>query len=412
MAIPDLSAWLHGLGLERYEEAFRAHDVDADVLPELSEADLERLGVSLGHRRKLLKAIAGLRGAAPDFPVPSPASTPAAPEVDGERRQVAVLFADLSGYTELSRERDAEEVHELLERFFERVDGIVQRYGGSVDKHIGDCVMAVFGAPTAHGNDAERAAHAALAIHAAMPALSEGLGQALAVHVGVAAGQVVAARSGSASHREYTVTGDSVNLAARLTDAAASGTILVSDPVRRLLPPLFDCREAGTLAIKGLAEPVRTWRLIGLQATATERPRLVGRQAELAQFTAVLSACRDTRAGLAVVVRGEAGIGKTRVVEEFQMLAVAAGFACHTALVLDFGAGIGQDAIRTLVRSLLGLTASSDPAAAQEAAEEALSQGWVADDQRVYLNDLLDLPQPIALRALYDAMDNATRNRG
>ena len=159
---------------------------------------------------------------------------------------MTVLFCDLAGYTALSRELDAEEVHALLERFFERIDGIVERFGGTIDKHIGDCVMAVFGAPVAHGNDAERAARAALAIQDAVPALGEELGRTIAVHIGVAAGQVVASRSGSAAHREYTVTGDSVNLASRLTDAAASGAILISDAVRRMLPPRFACREAST----------------------------------------------------------------------------------------------------------------------------------------------------------------------
>jgi class 3 adenylate cyclase/tetratricopeptide (TPR) repeat protein len=340
--------------------------------------------------------------------------TPTAPAAvaDGERRQVSVLFADLSGYTELSRQLDAEEVHALLERFFQRVDGLVERFGGSVDKHIGDCVMAVFGAPVAHGNDAERAALAALAIREEMPELSAEVGRALGAHIGLAAGQVVASRTGSAAHREYTVTGASVNLASRLTEAAGTGTILISDLARRMLPPRFACDDAGMLAVKGLPEPVRAWRLIGVDETAATRPPFVGRRAELAQFQAVLDACGETGTGQAVVVRGEAGIGKTRVIEEFQALAEAAGFACHVALVLDFGAGIGQDAIRALVRSLLGLTIGSDAAAARDAAERALGEGWVADEQRVHLNDLLDLPQPIALRALYHAMDHATRDRG
>jgi hypothetical protein len=191
-----------------------------------------------------------------------------------------------------------------------------------------------------------------------------------------------------------------VNLASRLTDAAATGAILISDLVRPMLPPRFACREAGTLTVKGLAEPVQVWQLIGVEAAAPERPPFVGRQAELAQFKAVLAACRDTGTGQAAVLRGEAGIGKTRAVEEFRALAEGAGFACHEALVLDFGAGVGQDAIRTLVRSLLGLTTGSDSAAVQAGVERALSEGSVPDDQRVYLNDLLNLPQPIALRAL------------
>ena len=413
MAATDIAAWLRGLGLDRYVEVFRANDVDADILPELSDADLEKLGVSLGHRKKLLKAIADLRAGDGEPPGPPlPMRPKAAPEIAGERRQVTVLFADLSGYTELSRQLDAEEVHELLERFFERVDEVIDQLGGSVDKHIGDCVMAVFGAPTAHGNDAERAARAALAIRDAMPGLGEELGHVLEVHIGLAAGQVVASRSGSATHREYTVTGDSVNLASRLTDEAAPGTILISDLVRRMLPPTFICGDAGTLAVKGLAEAVRAFRLLGIGTAAAERPPFIGRRAELAQFQGALSACRATDAGQAVVVRGEAGIGKTRVLEEVQALAKAAGFVCHTALVLDFGAGSGQDAIRALVRSLLDLTTSSIPAALQSAAERALGDGLVASEQRVYLNDLLDLPQPTALRALYDAMDNATRNHG
>jgi class 3 adenylate cyclase len=405
MAPRDLAAWLRALGLERYEPALRAHDVDLDVLPVLSEADLERLGVSLGHRKKLLRAIAELQGGAAAQPRAAP------PETEGERRQVTVLFADLSAYTELSRELDAEEVHALLQRFFERVDDVVDQFGGRVDKHIGDCVMAVFGAPTAHGNDPERAARAALAIQDAMPALSEELGRALEVHVGLAAGQVLASRAGGA-HREYTVTGESVNLASRLTEEAPRGTILVSDLVRDMLPPSFLCREAGLLALRGIAEPIRAWHLVGIGEATAARPPFVGRRAELAQFQGVLAACREAGTGQTVVIRGEAGIGKTRMVEEFQALAESAGFTCHLGLVLDFGAGIGQDAIRTLVRSLLGLTASSAASAAQAAAERAVSHRWVAHEQRVYLNDLLDLPQPTALRALYDAMDNATRNRG
>ena len=135
---------------------------------------------------------------------------------------MTVLFADLAGYTALSRELDAEEVHALLERFFERVDGIVERYGGTIDKHIGDCVMAVFGAPVAHGNDAERAVRAALAIRTPMPALGD---RARAPGRGAHRGRQRPGRRQrhrQRGHREYTVTGDSVNLASRLTDAAAS----------------------------------------------------------------------------------------------------------------------------------------------------------------------------------------------
>jgi AAA ATPase domain len=187
--------------------------------------------------------------------------------------------------------------------------------------------------------------------------------------------------SRGAGHKIYSITGDAVKLASRLTDAAPAGVILVSDAVRHMLPPRFTCAEGATLAVKGLGEPVRAWRLIGVGDAAAKRLPFVGRQAELAQFRGVLGACRETGAGQAVVVRGDAGIGKTRVVEELQALAARAGFACHVALVLDFGAGTGEDAIHALVRGLLGLTTGSAPAAARTAAQQAVAHGLVADDQ-------------------------------
>jgi class 3 adenylate cyclase len=340
---------------------------------------------------------------------PAPSRAPVA----GERRQVTVLFCDLVGYTQLSRQLDPEEVHGLLERFFARVDGIVQSFGGTVDKHMGDCVMAVFGAPVAHGNDPERAARAALAIRDAMPQLSAQVGRTVAVHIGLASGQVVASGTGSEAHRAYTVTGDSVNLASRLTDRAGSGEILISDTVRRLLPPRFVCSAAGALEVKGLSAPVTAWRLSGLDDEPEQGDRpFVGRRAELAEFDGVLQGCLESGSGQAVHIRGEAGIGKTRLLEEFQRRAMARGFVSHTGLVLDFGTATGQDAIRALVRSLLGLRGGSDAAARQAALERVVDADPALADRRVYLSDLLDLPQPTELRALYDAMDNVTRSRG
>src|SRR5690606_31880811 len=127
-----------------------------------------------------------------------------------------------------------EGMHGLLQRYFEVIDGIVDGHGGRVDKHIGDAVMGVFGAPVAHDNDVERAARAALAMHAAMGSLSREFGRGLRIHVALAAGDVLASDTGSTTHREYTVTGDAVNLAARLLDAAAPGETVVSDSIRRV----------------------------------------------------------------------------------------------------------------------------------------------------------------------------------
>ncbi len=339
----------------------------------------------------------------------APTSPPAA-ALEGERRQVTVLFCDLAGFTRLTRELGAEATHALTDRFFALTDGVIERFGGSVDKHIGDCVMAVFGAPVAHDNDAERAVRAALGIREAMPGLSRELGTELGVHVGIASGQVVA--SGGAGHRQYAVTGNSVNLASRLSDAAPAGTILVSDAVRRILAERLDCTPLGALAVKGLSDPVQAFRLTGLHAHKTAGRPFVGRRTEIHQLEGTLEACIESGAGQAIYLRGEAGIGKTRLIEESQEQAEALGFASHTGLVLDFGLAGGRDAIREVARSLLGVSITSSPAATEAAAEQAVRERWLAPDRRVHLNDLLDLPQPLELRALYDAMDNATRSRG
>lgn len=331
----------------------------------------------------------------------------------GERRQVTVLFADLSGFTRLSSILDPEETHGLLNSYFEVIDHIVVSYGGSIDKHIGDCVMAVFGAPTAHSDDSERAVHAAIAIHPAMQSLSEKVGRILKVHVGLASGQVVASKTGSGERQEYTVTGDTVNLASRLTAQAGPGETFTSNAVYQSLLDRLDGEDVGTISIKGLDRPVSVWRVRGLRSSGSHRihRRLVGRQGELGQFSGIVASCREAGIGLALYVRGEAGIGKTRLVEEFQRIASSQHFACHVGLVLDFGVGKGQDAIRAIVRSCLECSGQAETAA-RAAAKRALSEELLDSDQLVYLNDLLDLPQPTELRALYNAMDNAARNRG
>src|SRR4051812_6541494 len=159
----DIQGWLEGLGLAQYASMFAENDIDFAILGKLSDADLKEIGInSLGHRKRLLAAIAERDGAA----TPGSGTTDGA--LAGERRQVTVLFADLCGFTALARTLDPEEVRELVGRFTTLVDGIVVGYGGTVDKHIGDAVMALFGAPRAHDDDPMRAARAALDVHEAL----------------------------------------------------------------------------------------------------------------------------------------------------------------------------------------------------------------------------------------------------
>ena len=182
-----------------------------------------------------------------------------------DRRPVTVLFCDLVGYTRLSSTLDPEEVHALLERFFALVNSIVESFGGTIDKHIGDAAMALFGAPLARGNDTERAVRAALEIQAGVPGLATGLSSPLAVHVGIATGEVIASAVGSRHHRGYTVTGEAANVAARLLDRAVSGETLVSEPVYQATQHVAAYEPMGPLRLKGLCSSRQCLALDGNQ---------------------------------------------------------------------------------------------------------------------------------------------------
>ena len=209
------------------------------------------------------------------------------------------------------------------------------------------------------------------------------------------------------------MTGDSVNLAARLTSLAATNETLVSDAVHMTLADRFVGDSLGAKEIAGLSQPVTVWRLddLGVSAMARDHP-FVGRHRELRQIEAALDDCLHSRLGQSIYVRGEAGIGKTRLIEEFQRLADRLGFETHTALILDFGVGKGQDAIRALVRSMLDVPLGGGKELRVQAAERAFADALVEPRQRAFLNDLLDLDQPEELSFLYESMDNAARNRG
>jgi class 3 adenylate cyclase/tetratricopeptide (TPR) repeat protein len=337
--------------------------------------------------------------------VAAPAASP-----PGERRPVAILFADLSGYTRLSSALDPEETHRLLTRFFELTDGVIERFGGAIDKHIGDAVMAVFGAPIAYGNDVERALRAAVEIHAAMAVLSAEFGRPLATHVGIASGEVVAATTGSAAHRTYTVTGDAVNLAARLTDLAAHGETVVSEDVQQSIGALAETEPLGSVEIRGLAGGTRAWKVLGLRSPSRVDQPLLGRDDERRRFAALVARARDARHGAVALLCADPGMGKTRLAEMLLRDAAAAGAVCHSATVLDFGAGQGRDAIYALVCSLLAVPADESAAARRRALDEAIRAGRADAADEPYLADLLMTAQRPG--SLYDAMDNEAHQQG
>jgi len=411
----DLINWLISLELGEYAPAFAENRIGPDVLPGLTDQDLRDLGIkALGDRKRLLAAIAALDGDGDDQPRERQAASGEAQQQDGERRQVTVLFADIADFTPLSERLGAEATHSVLNRYFEAADRIVEDFGGTVDKHIGDNVMAVFGAPKAHDNDPERAVRTALAIHEAAHGIELPDGGGLELHIGIASGSVVASGTGSDSHREYTVTGDAVNLAARLQGLAGSGETLVSDAVHTQTAGRFAAASLGPRELKGISRPVAVWRIDGTTAAAGggRSTPFVGRRSELGQCRAIIEEVGSTGQGQTVLLRGPAGIGKTRLAEEAARIAQKADFAVHRVLVLDFGSRKGQGAVPALVRSLLGLSSDTARQVRAQAAESALAAGAFNEADRMFVNDLLDLPQPMELRLIYDAMDDKARKEG
>jgi class 3 adenylate cyclase/tetratricopeptide (TPR) repeat protein len=253
-----------------------------------------------------------------------PEKTPSSISMDGERRTVTILFADISGFTALSEKLDPESVRNIVNECFDRLVPIVRRYGGTVDKFIGDEIMALFGAPHAHENDPERAVRAALDMMEALRTFNVDRGTDLGIHMGINTGLVVAGGIGSTSRQEYSVMGDAVNLASRLADASERGQILAGPETHRLTCPLFDYEELNPINVKGKAEPVAVFLALkpkpnfsqprGLASLGIHSP-LVGRAVELAKAAACLDGVLSGEGGV-LAIMGDAGIGKSRLVSE------------------------------------------------------------------------------------------------
>jgi adenylate cyclase len=287
-------------------------------------------GAALPPRARFCPECGTPVAARPEPPAPPPPPEPTLPpglrskleavkaELRGDRREVAVLFADLKGFTSLSEGLDPEEITLIMNPLLQSMARVVYEYEGYVDKFTGDGVMALFGAPLAHENDAERAVLAGLRMLDAIARHNETSPYTLALRVGVNVGEVVAAQLGTEMRLQYTVLGDTVNVASRLEGAADPNSVLVSDAVRRRVAFRFDMVELPPLTLKGKAEPFRAFRVEGVRrgsGRTTDDTPFVGREAERARIEAVLGRARDGPGG-ALFVSGDAGAGKSRLVRE------------------------------------------------------------------------------------------------
>ncbi|MBR1166548.1 AAA family ATPase [Bradyrhizobium liaoningense] len=321
----DIAQWLRGLGLERYIKTFRDAEITSEILPELTEADLRELGLPLGPRKALLRAIHALAPPIARVAVeangPADYAKPSIPS-DAERRQLTVMFVDLVGSTALASGRDPEELRDLLQAYHNTVVGEIDRFEGHIAKFLGDGVLAYFGWPRAHEDEAERAVRAGLRVTKAVASLTEPGGAALAARVGIATGLVVVGELiGEGEARERAVIGETPNLAARLQGLAKPSDVVIAESTRRLLGEAFTYHDLGTVPLKGFPELVQAWLVIGEGAAESRfeaqhgmaTTALVGRNEELALLLDRWERAKE-REGQIVLLGGEAGIGKSRLV--------------------------------------------------------------------------------------------------
>ena len=404
----DIEGWLRGLGLERYAGSFRDNEIDATVLPRLTDEHLKELGLPLGPRLKLLDAIATLRDdTAPPAPAPGmPMPAGAAPSTAAERRQLTVMFCDLVGSTALSGRLDPEEMQEVLRAYQNAVAGEIARYGGHLAKFLGDGVLAYFGWPRTHEDEAERAVRAGLAIAGVVPRLSTPAGEPLMARVGIATGLVVVGDLvGDGAAREEAVIGETPNRAARLQEAATPGAVVIADGTRRLLGEIFDLRDLEPTRLKGFVRPVSAYQILGERPAGSRfearrsglPPPMTGRDQELAL---VLERWQRTIAGegRAVLLVGEAGIGKSRLVRA--MLDAVAGEE-HVALCYQCSPHHTASALWPVIQQLAQMAdfAPGDEAATRLDKLEALLR-----------RDLEDVREALPLIAALLDLDPDERN--
>jgi class 3 adenylate cyclase len=358
--VTDLRAWLDAAGLADLHDPLVANGVESAVLPDLTEPDLREIGLNVGQRRRLQKALGGPAGRIVAAPSPSA----------GERRQLTVMFIDMVGSTELAARRDAEDLRDIIWSYCRCCTEVVERHGGTVAQYLGDGVLVYFGYPFAGEHSTERAVRAGLAVIDEVASLDLLPGRRTQSRVGVATGMVVVGdllSTGVAG--EPSALGGTPHLAARLQAIAEPDTLVIADSTHRLVANLFDCRPLGALALKGFAEPLTAHQVLREREVenrflATRAggslPPLEGRSAELAALGYIWDQASRGLGG-AVLIIGEAGIGKSRLMVELaERVAVRTGHVITLSCHPHFGSTALQP-ILAFLRRIAAIT-REDPA--------------------------------------------------
>jgi len=311
----DVGSWLRNLGLGQYEPAFVANAIDSDVLTELTEVDFQNMGIPLGDRKRLMKAIKAI-GAVDKTGVGDDSQN----AQSAERRHLTVMICDLVGSTALTARLDPEDMGAVIDAYHAACARITLSYDGFLADFRGDGILAYFGYPRAHEDDAERTVRAGLDIIAAVARLETRAGEPLSVRIGIATGIVVVGDRGEGKLREHAVVGDAPNLAARLQTLVGPNTVVVAESTRRLLGDLFRLRDLGRHELKGIGELVGAWAVEGLSASESRfkavRPAgladLIDRKTEM-DFLLDRQRLAWKGEGQIILISGEPGIGKSRL---------------------------------------------------------------------------------------------------
>jgi predicted ATPase/class 3 adenylate cyclase len=384
--IMSVGDWLRNLGLQQYESVFIENAIDTDVLPDLTESDLEKLGVLLGDRKRFIKAVRTLADGGPASAATGPAEGPAPYHTAGraaERRHLTVMICDLVDSTALSARLDPEDMRAVMDAYHATCARITLFYDGFLTDFRGDGILAIFGYPRAHEDDAERTVRAAIDIAAAVARLKTPAAAPLLVRIGIATGLVVVRSvGGEGAMREHSVVGDAPNIAARLQALVAPGSVVVAGSTRRLLGDRFRLRELGRHEVKGIAEPVAAFAVEGIAAAGSRfEARHTARLANLIdreEEVDFLLECRTLAwrgEGQIVLISGEAGIGKSRLVAALEE---RTDNEPHTVLRYQCSPHYSNSVLHPVIAQLeraAGLKADDEPEQRLDKLEALLAKG-------------------------------------
>jgi predicted ATPase/class 3 adenylate cyclase len=336
-------------------------------------------------------------------------------EASGQRRNVTVLFADLSGYTDLSTQTDSEVLYSFIQKFISTLANNVYKYEGMVDKFTGDGIMALFGAPIMHENNAELAVRAALDMQADIAKLSQELkdqlGSELHLHIGLHCGTVIVGGIGSDLLMNYTAIGDTVNLAQRLDSVAGAGDILVSEAVYQKTKALFAFQEVPGLTLKGYTHPVTGFKALTAKSQPGStrgieglRAPMIGRETELNRLTQAVGTLAAYQQGHIVMIVGEAGLGKSRLIAEVKALSLQLPVSILEGFSLTYRRSVSYWIFLDVLRRLLNVTNETQVEQISQALRKKTHEllGQRTRDVLPYMEHLLSLPptDPAAARRI------------